>query len=191
MEQKYSLLFNAVIMPYMLNSDIYTYPSPSSVGDFQRRVTGKGTTSVMENSRTLNAGDKIAHCHPNNPHTQHNSKFTALYFMNHKISVLHIKTRRHNHLKGTASSDGFICIEGGADVFAEKPADSFFDSWDSCGSSDYLHCIDVIPAQLCDKTTQSPSFNTQIIYLDTFNQELWAILDCSRTAFSGISTLIR
>lgn len=40
----------------------YTYPIPSIAVDFQRRVMGKGTTSVMENSRTLNAGDKMAHC---------------------------------------------------------------------------------------------------------------------------------
>lgn len=44
-----------------LQQNSLLYPSPSSVGVFQRRVMGKVTTSVMENSLTLNAGDKIAH----------------------------------------------------------------------------------------------------------------------------------
>lgn len=54
-------LYSVTLMIYMPNIFIYPYPNPSSVGDFQRRVIGKGTTSVMENSRTLKAGDKIAH----------------------------------------------------------------------------------------------------------------------------------
>lgn len=71
--------------------------------------------------------------------------------MNYEMFVQYIKTRKHDHLKGTASSNSFVCIEGGADVFAEKPADSLFDRRGSRGSSDYLHSIDVIPAQLCNK----------------------------------------
>lgn len=127
-----------------------TNPIPSSVVDFQRRVIGKGTTSVMENSRTLNAGDKMAHCIQTN--TKHINALTAcfvLFFTNH-LKVW-IETGSDNHLKCTTSSDSFICIEGGADVFAEKPADSLFDSWDSCRSSNYLHSVDVIAAQLCQK----------------------------------------
>lgn len=46
-------------------------PIPSSAVDFQRRVIGKGTTSVMENSRTLNAGDKMAHCKQTQQHKSH------------------------------------------------------------------------------------------------------------------------
>lgn len=61
------------------------------------------------------------------------------------------KTGSDNHLKCTTSSDGFICIEGGADVFREKTADLLFDCWDSCGSSNYLYSVNVIAAQLCQK----------------------------------------
>lgn len=85
--------------------------------------------------------------------------------MNYRMFVQYIYARRQllsreeSHLKCTASSDSFVCIEGGADVFAEEPADSLFDRWDSCGSSNYLHCIDVIPAQFCHKThTMDSSF---------------------------------
>lgn len=38
-----------------------TYLIPSSAAEFHLREIGKGTTSVMENSRTLKAGDKMAH----------------------------------------------------------------------------------------------------------------------------------
>lgn len=130
------------------------YPSPSSVGDFQRRVIGKGTTSVMENSRTLNAGDKIAH------YTQTHKQITTLHFMNHRIFVQDFKTWRHyplasrgeRHLKCTASGDSFVCVERGADVFAEELADSLFDGGASRRASHYLYCIDVVPAQLCHRT---------------------------------------
>lgn len=37
------------------------YLDPSSAGEFHLRDTGYGTTSVIENSLTLKAGDKIAH----------------------------------------------------------------------------------------------------------------------------------
>lgn len=56
-----------------------TDPIPSSVVDFQRRVIGKGTTSVMENSRTLNAGDKMAHCIQTN--TNHTDALKAWVFV--------------------------------------------------------------------------------------------------------------
>lgn len=69
--------------------------------------------------------------------------------------MLEYKTGSDNHLKCTTSSDGFICIEGGADVFAEKPADSLFDCWSSCRSSNYLHSVDIITAQLCHKKKQA------------------------------------
>ena len=42
---------------------------PSSVEDFQRSVIGNGTTSVMQNSRTLKAGDRIAHYTQTHTHT--------------------------------------------------------------------------------------------------------------------------
>lgn len=38
------------------------YLMPSSVGEFHRKEMEYGTTSVIENSLTLKAGDKIAHC---------------------------------------------------------------------------------------------------------------------------------
>lgn len=37
------------------------YLDPSSAGEFHLRDIGYGTTSVIENSLTLKAGDKIAH----------------------------------------------------------------------------------------------------------------------------------
>lgn len=40
---------------------VATYPSVSSESWFQTREIGKGTASVTENSRTLNAGERIAH----------------------------------------------------------------------------------------------------------------------------------
>lgn len=89
--------------------------------------------------------------HPTNQHAQHTNNERQ------RIFVQYIETRRHDrlssrgesHLKCASSGDSFVCIKGGADVFAEKLADSLLDRWDSCGSSDYLHCVDVIPAQLC------------------------------------------
>lgn len=51
-----------------------TNPTPSSVVDFQRRVIGKGARSAMENSRTLNAGDKIAHCIQSSQRTHRKSR---------------------------------------------------------------------------------------------------------------------
>lgn len=90
----------------------------------------------------------------------HTNPFTALYFMSYRVFVQCIKTRKHHlpvsreesHLKCAASSNSFVCVERGADVFAKKLADSLFDGGASRGSSNYLHCIDVIPAQLCHKT---------------------------------------
>lgn len=38
-----------------------TYPSVSSESWFHTRDIGKGTASVIENSLTLNAGERIAH----------------------------------------------------------------------------------------------------------------------------------
>lgn len=95
----------------------------------------------------------MAHCIQTN--TNHTNALTAkglVLFLNYL--TFELKLGSDNHLKGTASSDGFICIEGGADVFAEKPADSLFDSWNSCRSSNYLYSVDVIAAQLCKKKTQ-------------------------------------
>lgn len=46
---------------FLINLNIDTHPSPSSVEFFHFNVIGKGATSVMENSRTLNAGERIAH----------------------------------------------------------------------------------------------------------------------------------
>lgn len=50
-----------------LNTDVtlstkkHYYLDPSSAGEFHLRDIGYGTTSVIENSLTLKAGDKIAH----------------------------------------------------------------------------------------------------------------------------------
>lgn len=132
-------------------------------------------------------------------HPKHTQKI-MLDFMICRMFVQHNETRRDDalmsreeewHLKSTASSNSFVCIESGADIFAEKPADSLFDSRDSHGSSNNLHRINVIPAQLCHKTHAICPYRTQIMYLDIINQIRMDILDWSRTAFSGCSTLIR
>ena len=137
---------------------------------------GKGTTSVMENSRTLNAGDKIAHytqtisTHTHIHTTQNKCTLAALYItdlqyvctvnLGNKLSVL----EENLYLKCTASSDSFVCVQCGADVFAEEFGDPLFNSWHSRSSSNYLHCIDIIPAQFCHKThTRLNSFVTYII----------------------------
>ena len=91
--------------------------------------------------------------HPTSQHTQHTNNERQSV----RVFVHYIETRRHDglssrgesHLKRTSSGDSFVCIKGGADIFAEKLADSLLDRWDSSGSSNYLHCIDVVPAQLC------------------------------------------
>lgn len=43
----------------------YYYLDPSSAGEFHLRDIGYGTASVIENSLTLKAGDKIAHYNDN------------------------------------------------------------------------------------------------------------------------------
>lgn len=46
----------------LINENIQSmYLSPSSAAEFHFREMEYGTTSVMENSLTLNAGDRIAH----------------------------------------------------------------------------------------------------------------------------------
>lgn len=47
------------------------------------------------------------------------------------------------YLQSTASGHGLVCVQSGAQLFAEDFANSFFDSRDSGGSSDNLHCIDI------------------------------------------------
>lgn len=53
--------------------------SPSSAAEFHFREMEYGTTSVMENSLTLNAGDKIAHWERENE--MNRSDFTGLIKM--------------------------------------------------------------------------------------------------------------
>lgn len=43
-----------------------SYLAPSSAGEFHVNEIGYGTKSVIENSLTLKAGDKIAHCKKQN-----------------------------------------------------------------------------------------------------------------------------
>lgn len=68
-----------------------------------------------------------------------------------------------SHLQRTASGHSFIRIEGGADVFAEEPADSLLDSWHSRGPADDLHGVDVVPTQFCN------NFHTNDFFFLSFN----------------------
>lgn len=52
------------------------------------------------------------------------------------------------YLQGTASGHGLICVQSGAQLFAEDFADSLFDGRDSGGPADDLHCIDIFLFQL-------------------------------------------
>lgn len=47
------------------------------------------------------------------------------------------------YLQSTASSHGLVCVQGGAQLFAEEFADSLFNCGDSGGTSHNLHCIDI------------------------------------------------
>lgn len=47
------------------------------------------------------------------------------------------------YLQSTASGHGLICVQGGAQLFAEEFADSLFDGGDSGGTANNLHCIDI------------------------------------------------
>lgn len=57
------LIFFLFILKYSswIKLSSATYPSVSSESWFHTRDIGKGTASVMENSLTLNAGERIAH----------------------------------------------------------------------------------------------------------------------------------
>lgn len=44
------------------NKGYFYYLTPSSAAECHLREMGYGTTSVMQNSRTLKAGESIAHC---------------------------------------------------------------------------------------------------------------------------------
>lgn len=60
MEENTLLKLNRINFKYkMINK--HSYLEPSSAGEFHLRDIGYGNTSVIENSLTLKAGDKIAH----------------------------------------------------------------------------------------------------------------------------------
>lgn len=60
MEGSFSLRLNTKLTVSIKIINKY-YLNPSSAGEFHLRDIGYGTTSVIENSLTLKAGDKIAH----------------------------------------------------------------------------------------------------------------------------------
>lgn len=126
-------------------------------------------------------------------HSIHTCTLTALYELQETGKHDPLVSGNEPYLECTASGDRFVCIERGADVFAEKLCDPLFDRWDSCGSSNYLHSVDIIPTQLCSPNTQDgvDSYSTQYQRNTPSGVHLRHILDCSRTAFSGVSTLIR
>ena len=52
------------------------------------------------------------------------------------------------HLQSAASGHSLVCIQGGAQLFAEELADTFFNGGDSGGRTHNLHCIDILLFQL-------------------------------------------
>jgi hypothetical protein len=52
------------------------------------------------------------------------------------------------HLQCTASGHSFVCIERGADIFSKELGNSFFHSWDSCGTSHYLNGTHIFSLEL-------------------------------------------
>lgn len=52
------------------------------------------------------------------------------------------------HLQSAASGHSLVCIQGGAQLFAEELADSLFNGGDSGGRTHNLHCIDILLFQL-------------------------------------------
>lgn len=61
MEGSFLLRLNTELTVSIKIINKYYYLNPSSAGEFHLRDIGYGTTSVIENSLTLKAGDKIAH----------------------------------------------------------------------------------------------------------------------------------
>lgn len=117
------------------------------------------------------------------PHTHkhHTNTFMSIFYkLNYKLFVQRNKkslSREASHLKCTASSNSFICVERGADVFGEKLADSLFDSWTSRGSSNYLHSIDVITAQLCNTINPGELNGFPSSYgVQTLNLRAWSFI---------------
>lgn len=52
------------------------------------------------------------------------------------------------YLQSTAPGHSLVCVQGGAQLFAEEFADSLFEGGDSGGAAHNLHCIDVFLFQL-------------------------------------------
>ena len=56
------------------------------------------------------------------------------------------------YLKRTTASNSLVRVERGADVLAEELDDPFLNGGNPSGAADYLHRVDVIPAQFCNQT---------------------------------------
>lgn len=52
------------------------------------------------------------------------------------------------YLQSAASGNSLVCVQGGAQLFAEELADSLLDGGDSGGTAHDLHCINVFLFQL-------------------------------------------
>ncbi len=111
-------------------------------------------------------------------HTHHTNYINCFFSKLQNICTVYrnreVLSGEVSHLKCAASGDRFVCIERGADVFAEKLADSLFDRWDSRGSSNNLHSVDVITAQLCHKTHTTDWVDSS--FLQHSNTEPWSVL---------------
>lgn len=161
-----------------------TDPTPSSVVDFQRRVIGKGTTSVMENSRTLNAGDKMAHCiRANRNYTNALfSFFFSVWIENRKrwSPGVHILGRQLHLHWGWCWC---LCRKLG---------------WFALWWPGFASLLQLSPPRRCHPGSALPKNQVKSFFRKPSNNKhpcIWPnfndLLDCSRTAFKGASTLIR
>lgn len=101
----------------------------------------------MENSRTLKAGERIAHCGSKNK-----------YPVNFKPNMLSTRSapvsnseqwKQNDDLKGTSSGHGLICVQRRARFLPKEFADSLLHSRHSRCSSHYFDSINVIFFQIC------------------------------------------
>lgn len=62
------------------------------------------------------------------------------------LNILRAKTNSI-YLQCTASCHSLICIQGCTDFFAKKFTDLLFYSRDSCGTTNYFYCINLLLPQ--------------------------------------------
>lgn len=60
------------------------------------------------------------------------------------IKTLTAKTNSTSYLQRTTSCHSLVCIQSCADFFAKKFTDLLFYSRDSCGTTNYLYCVNIL-----------------------------------------------